>query len=74
MNNDTYHLQFAFRQKYSIFPVFIYAMDEIRDQLDSDNFACEIVIDLQRAFDTVDHAIPFFKVKVISHFILLCKQ
>lgn len=49
-------------------------MDEIRDQLDSDNFACGIVIDLQRAFDTVDHAIPFFKVKVVSHFILLCKQ
>lgn len=74
MNNDTYHLQFGFRQKYSTFHTFIYVMDEIREQLDSDNFACEIVIDLQRAFDIVDHAIPFFKVKVISHFILLYKQ
>ena len=31
--------------------------DKIREQLDSGNFACQIFVDLQKAFDIVDHDI-----------------
>ena len=57
MNSVTYDLQFGFRQKYSTSHALIHLTDKIREQLDSGNFACGIFVDLQKAFDTVDHDI-----------------
>ena len=57
MNNDIYDLQFAFRQKYSTSHAKIHLTDKIREQLDSEYFACGIFVDLQKTFDTVDNDI-----------------
>ena len=57
MNSVIYNLQFCFRQKYSTPHALTYLTDKIRKQLDSGNFACGIFVDLQKAFDTVDHDI-----------------
>ena len=55
MNSVIYDLQFGFRQKYSTSHALIHLIDKIREELDSGNFACRIFVDLQKAFDTVDH-------------------
>ena len=57
MNSVVYDLQFGFRQKYSTSYALIHLTDKIREQLDSGNFACGIFVDLQKAFDKVDHDI-----------------
>ena len=57
MNSVIYGLQFGFRLKYSTSHTLIHLTDKIREQLDSENFACGIFPDLQKAFDTVDHDI-----------------
>ena len=57
LNNVIYDLQFGFRQKYLTSHALIHLTDKIREQLDSGNFACGIFVDLQKAFDTVDHDI-----------------
>ena len=57
MNSIIYDLQFGFRQKYSTSHALIDLTNKIREQLDSGNFACGILVDLQKAFDIVDHDI-----------------
>ena len=57
MNSVTYDLKFSFRQKYSTSDTLIHFIDKIREQLDCGNFACRIFVDLQKAFDTLDHDI-----------------
>ena len=57
MNSDIYNLQFGFRQKCSTSYALINLTNKIWDQLGSGQFACGIFVDLQRAFDTVDHDI-----------------
>ena len=57
MNSVICDWQFGFRQKYSTCYALIRLTDKIREQLDSGNFACGIFVDLQKAFDTVDHDI-----------------
>ena len=52
-----YDLQFGFRQIYSASHALVHLTDKIREQLDSGNFVCGIFVDLQKAFDTVDHDI-----------------
>ena len=50
-------LQFGFRSKHSTTHALISITKIIQVALDSGNFACGIFIDLQKAFDTVDHDI-----------------
>ena len=57
LNSAIYNLQFGFRQKYSLSHAVIHLTDKIREQLDNGNFACGIFVDLQKAFDTVNHDI-----------------
>ena len=38
----------------------------MREQLDSGNVACEIVVDLQKAFDTVDNDILIQKLHLFA--------
>ena len=66
MNIVIYDLQFDFRQKCSTSHVLIHLTDKIREQLDSGNLACGIFVDLQKAFDTVEHSHKL--VGVLWHF------
>ena len=52
-----YDLQFGFRNKTSTNHALIHITEKIRETLDNKNFACGVYIDLQKAFDTVNHKI-----------------
>ena len=54
VNNLIYSLQFGFRQKYSTTPALINLIESVRQTLDEGSFCCDIFVDLQKAFDTVD--------------------
>jgi hypothetical protein len=56
-NNIICDKQFGFRSKHSTNHALISLTETIRKQLDSGNFSCGVFIDLQKAFDTVDHQI-----------------
>ena len=57
LHNCIYELQYGFRAKHSTMHALVSITEKIRDSLDAGNFACGIFIDLQKAFDTVDHDI-----------------
>lgn len=52
-----YSLQFGFRKKHSTNHALIQITETIRQALDDKKFACGIFVDLQKAFDTVNHNI-----------------
>ena len=56
-------LQFGFRAKHSTSHALISITEKIREALDTGHFACGIFIDLQKAFDTVDHDILVSKLE-----------
>ena len=53
--------QFGFRNGYSVNHALTRFTELIREALDEDKFACGVLIDLQKAFDTVDHNILLSK-------------
>ena len=57
INNLIYSLQFGFRLKYSTTHALINLTESIRQTLLEGSFGCGIFVDLQKAFDTVDHKI-----------------
>ena len=57
-SNIIYNLQFGFRQQYSTSHALIKNM---RKDLDDGNIGCGVSVDLQKAFDTVDHQILLAK-------------
>ena len=57
VNKLIYKLQFGFRQRHNINHALVQITESIRKSLDDGNFACGVFIDLQKAFDTVNHAI-----------------
>ena len=57
IHNCIYNLQFGFREKHSTNHALFSITEKIRESLDNNNFACGIFIDLQKAFDTVNHDI-----------------
>ena len=56
-NKCLYSLQFGFRRKHSTTHALIQITEKIRNALDEGNHACGVFIDLQKAFDTVNHEI-----------------
>ena len=60
-NNVIYNLQFGFRQQYSTSHALINIIESIRKALDDGNISSGVVVDLQKAFDTVDHQILLAK-------------
>ena len=51
LNSVICDLQFGFRQKYSKSYALIHFTAKIREQLDSESFACGIFVHLQKAVD-----------------------
>ena len=62
-SNIIYLLQFGFRQQYSTFHALISLTEDIRKNLDNGNLGCGIFVDLQKAFDTVEHDILLVKLQ-----------
>ena len=58
-----YPLQFSFRQNYSTSYATIHLTETIKEVLDQGKYGSEIFVDLQKAFDTVDHNILLGKLK-----------
>ena len=58
-----YELQFGFRKKYSTNHALLNIMEEIRSKLDNKTFSCGVFIDLEKAFDTVNHNILLHKLR-----------
>ena len=56
-NNLIYDKQFGFRAKHSVNHALISTTELIKDKLECGNFVAGIFIDLEKAFDTVNHEI-----------------
>ena len=56
-NNIIYHLQFGFKKNYFTTHALIHLTNLASESLDKWKFVCGIFVDLQKAFDSVDHEI-----------------
>ncbi len=56
-----YDKQFGFRKKYSTNHALLSIVEGIRENLDNKSFVCGVFIDLEKAFDTVNHNIQLKK-------------
>ena len=63
-NNVLYDYQFGFRQKHSAQHALITLIDKIHTSLDNGDIAITILLDLKKAFDTVNHRILLQKLNV----------
>ena len=59
--DQIYSKQFGFRKAHSTVDTLISITERIRERLDKREFACGVFVDLQKAFDTVDHEILISK-------------
>ena len=62
-NETIFEWQFGFREKHSTSHNLLTLTETIRQQLDRGEFSCAVFLDLQKAFDSVDHWILLEKIK-----------
>ena len=62
-SNSIYKLQFGFRKKYSTNHSLLSIVESLRDNLDNKTFSCGVFVDLEKAFDTVNHSILLKKLE-----------
>ena len=60
-NNIIYSIQFVFRENHFTTHALIHFTNLISESFDNEEFLCGIFVDLQKAFDTVDHEILLSK-------------
>ena len=65
-NNLLYDLQSGFRSSYSTDTCLIYLNDYIGDQCDMGRYTGMVLLDLQKAFDTVNHDILLSKMNALG--------
>ena len=61
--NQFYSLQFGFRKSYSTNHALLSIVEQIRESMDNKRFSCGVFIDLEKAFDTVNHEILIAKLE-----------
>ena len=62
-SKSIYDLQFGFRKKYSTNHALLSITEKIREYIDNKKFACGVFVDLEKAFDTVNHSILISKLE-----------
>ena len=62
-SGNFYDKQFGFRKKYSTNHALLSIVEGIREKLDNKTFVCGVFIDLEKAFDTVNHKILLAKLQ-----------
>ena len=68
IRSEEYHLQFAIWFQTKIFKIsYFNPFNWQNKRVDSENFACGIFVELQKAFDTLDHDNPIKKIKSLWH-------
>ena len=55
--NQLYALQFGFRKNFSTNHTLLSIVKQIREVMDNKMYSCGVFIDLEKAFDTVNHNI-----------------
>lgn len=67
-----YEFQSGFRKKHSIETI-LFLTDYIRKEIDKGKLSGMLLLDLQKAFDTIDHSILHLKVKAMGFSNMVCK-
>ena len=64
-NNVLYERQFGFQPNHSTTHALLEITEKIKQDFDSGKYACGVFLDLQKAFDTVNHDILL---KKLNHY------